>query len=115
MDPQQFRSPEAGECDRTVGGYWAFVPAPLPRSFDVNAVWGALGEADAALGAIAGLAAGPKMPSLHILLATAIRREAVASSRIEGIRTQLPDLLRAEVEDPERRDEDPMIRQTRNY
>ena len=115
MQPEDFTSPLAGACVRTVGGYWAFLPASLPRSFDINPVWEALGAADAALGAMAGLAAGPKMPYQHMLLAAAVRREAVLSSRIEGIQTRLSDLLRAEVEDPDQTGPDQMLRETRNY
>ena len=50
MKPEDFTSPVAGECVRTVGGHWAFVPASLPRSFDINPVWKALGGGRRGLG-----------------------------------------------------------------
>lgn len=116
MDTARFTNPEAGRCVRIEGGHLAFVPGPLPGRIDINGIWGPLGGADAALGAISGLTAGPRLPFLQMLVSSAVRREAAQSSRIEGIRTGLPDLLRSEVEDPANRagkDED--LRETRNY
>ena len=115
MDTAKFVAPEAGKCVRTIGGHWAFAPAPLSREVDLNPLWQPLSRADAALGAIHGIGAGSQMPYMHILLASAIRREAVLSSRIEGTLTPLPDLLRAEIEDPEQQADDQDLREVRNY
>jgi len=115
MQPNDFHSGEAGQCVAIGKAQWAFVPGPPPESIDLNAVWEPLGEADAALGAIQGLSTGAQLPFVHMLIATAVRREAALSSRIEGIQTRLPDLLRAEVEDPEQEKADDDMRETRNY
>jgi Fic family protein len=100
MKPADIRSKAAGRCIKTTGGYWAFVPGPLPKTIDLNELWPELDAANASLGAIEGLAAAAQLPFLHLFLASAVRREATSSSQIEGIHTQMPDLLRAEVEDP---------------
>ena len=115
MNPDDFKSGAAGECVRIDGGHWAFVPGALPTAVDLNELWQPLGEADAALGAIQGLSAGAQLPFLHMLIASAVRREAALSSQIEGIQTQLPDLLRAEVEDPGLEKADDDLKETRNY
>src|SRR5689334_17623961 len=115
MDPKNFRSSKAGACIRTIGRHWAFVPGPLPSHIDLNEIWPYLSEADAALGAVKGLVAGAQLPFTHMLIAAAVRREAALSSQIEGMRTQLPDLLRAEIEDPEQESDDDDLRETRNY
>lgn len=91
MDPELFRNSSAGRLVKAVGGYWAFVPNPLPPAFpwtpDLVAV---LSEADRALGELAGL--GRSLPNPHLLIRPFVRREAVLSSRIEGTRTSLFDL-----------------------
>jgi len=98
MNAKEFRSPQAGKCIRTTGGFWAFVPATLPPSFDLDSVTTlALSRADAALGEVAGLTMGGVVGRMHMLIQTFARREAVLSSRIEGTQTQLDDLLMAEV------------------
>ncbi|HVR95212.1 MAG TPA: Fic family protein [Thermoanaerobaculia bacterium] len=71
----------------------------------------ALSRADAALGELSGL--GRRLPNPHLLIAPYIRREAVLSSRIEGTKASLSDLLLDEVEDG--RVEDADIREVRNY
>jgi len=53
-----------------------------------------LSEADRALGRLAG--AGRLLPNPHLLVNAYVRREAVASSRIEGIQASLSDLFDAE-------------------
>jgi len=115
VDPSIFKSKEAGKCVRTLGRHWAFVPGALPKRVELDRIWPELSEADAALGAVKGLAAGAQLPFVHMLIASAVRREAALSSQIEGIETQLPDLLRAEVEDPKQERDDPDLHETRNY
>jgi Fic family protein len=97
------------------GGYAAFLPAPLPPelTYDAGLVL-ALSRADAALSELAGL--GRQLPNPHLLISPYVRREAVLSSRIEGTRASLSDLLldEAEVdgsEDADLRD----VREVRNY
>ena len=83
MNRQDFRAKDAGRVIQALGGYWAFVPAPLPPklSYDDELVL-ALSQADAALSELSEL--GRHLPNPHLLIAQYIRREAVLSSRIEG-------------------------------
>lgn len=112
MDPSEFQAPEAGKVIRTPTGYYAFVPAPLPPrlAYDEGLVL-ALSQADAALGELSGL--GTQLPNADLLIAPYVRREAVLSSRIEGTRTALADLLRDEASSGEADDDD--VREVRNY
>src|SRR5207249_2132941 len=114
MDPTAFKAPEAGRVIRTAQGYAAFVPAPLPPALDYGAdLVRALSSADTALSELSGL--GRHLPNPHLLIAPYIRREAVLSSRIEGTKATLSDLLRDEMPGPpvSRRTSD--VREVRNY
>src|SRR5438552_17188731 len=92
MDRKDFKSTEAGRIVRASGGYLAFVPAPLPPSFDYDAgLVRLLSEADAALSELAGL--GRNLPNPRLLIAPYVRREAVLSSRIAGARASIADVL----------------------
>ena len=114
MDPKTFREPTAGRPIRAEGGYWAFVPAPLPPVLQWDtALVTALSRADAALSRLEGV--GSQLPNPHLLIDPYARREAVLSSRIEGTQASLSDLLLDEI-DPGRveasRDD---VREVRNY
>jgi len=91
MNPDDFHAPEAGRLVRAAGAF-AFVPSPLPPrlTFDADLV-NRLSRADALLGELSGL--GGRLPNPHLLIASYTRREAVLSSRIEGTRTTLSELL----------------------
>ncbi len=115
MDPKDFHAPQAGRVVRTTQGYAAFVPAPLPPklNYDSELVL-ALSQADSALSELSGL--GRHLPNPHLLIAPYVRREAVLSSRIEGTRASLSDLLLDEVEElSEQRRRDTDVREVRNY
>jgi Fic family protein len=76
----------------TGGEYWAYVPNPLPPALTLP--WGTarlLSEADRALGELNGV--GRMIPNPHRLISPFLRREAVASSRIEGTVTSFGQLL----------------------
>ncbi len=94
MDPERFRGNKSGQVIRVGTGdaaYWAYVPNPLPPTLDIDLqAVAALSEADRALGELAGV--GRAMPNPHLLIGPFVRREAVASSRIEGTRADLSDL-----------------------
>ena len=67
----------------------------MPRNMELSEPTVAvLSEADRALGRLAG--AGRLLPNPHLLVNAYVRREAVASSRIEGIQASLSDLFDAE-------------------
>ncbi len=91
MNPQDFHKNSPGRVLRTPGGYWAFVPHPLPHAFSwTPELVTVLSEADRALGELAGL--GRSLPNPHLLIRPLVRREAVLSSRIEGTQASLSDL-----------------------
>ena len=97
MRPEDFRAPEAGRVVRTPQGFVAFIPSPLPPviACDDELVL-ALSRADSALSELAGL--GRYLPHPALLIAPYVRREAELSSRIEGTRVSLADLLLDEVQ-----------------
>lgn len=84
-----------GRRIRCAGGYWAYVPAPLPPRIEWSAgLASRLSEADRAVGRLAG--EGRRLPNPHLLIRPFVRREAVLSSRIEGTQATLGELLAAE-------------------
>ena len=84
-----------GRWIRTLTGYRAFHPHPLPPRLDWSpALVRALSEADSLLGQLAG--EGRRLPNPHVLIRPFARREAVLSSRIEGTQATLGELLAAE-------------------
>ena len=95
--PQQDRRPH-GRVIRCAGGYDAFVPAPLPPVAWDGTLAAALSRADLAIGRLAG--EGRRFPNPHLFIRSFLRREAVLSSRIEGTRTSLGQLLAAEAGAP---------------
>ena len=114
MDPAQFESSSTGRLVRAAEGCWAFVPAPLPPPlhYDEETVL-LLSQADAALSELSGL--GRHLPNPHLLITPYVRREAVLSSRIEGTKTNLAELMLGEV-DPKAVAQDPDdVVEVRNY
>jgi Fic family protein len=82
------------------GGYWAFVPDPLPPALVLDqATIKRLSEADRSLGELKGI--GRMLPNPHLLIGPFMRREAVASSRIEGTITDLRQLFLFEADPTE--------------
>ena len=89
--------PERRPHGRTVrgpGGDRAFVPAPLPPAiaWDADLV-AVLSRADQVIGRLAG--EGGRFLNPHLFIGPFLHREAVLSSRIEGTRTTLEELLAA--------------------
>src|SRR5690349_21394750 len=113
MDPTQFTTDQTGRVIRTIQGYWAFVPAPPPQSLPLDEPTElALSRADAALGELSGL--GRYLPNPDLLIAPYVKREAVASSRIEGTQADLSDLLLDELS-PQRSSTSGDVLEVRNY
>ncbi len=103
MKPVDFQAPDFGRVARRPGDPWAFwyyEPAPMPRylALDPNTVL-ALSEADAGLGYLQGL--GRLIPDPQLLIGPYVKREALASSRIEGTRASLAEVLQAGAEPDE--------------
>ncbi len=98
MKPQDFKSRDAGRVLKLPQGVFAFVPAPLPPKLAFDAPLAvAQSRADAALSELAGV--GRLLPNPHLLIDPLMRQEAVLSSRIEGTRASLSDVLEAEALD----------------
>jgi Fic family protein len=114
MNPKEYRNPKAGRAIKTLRGYWAFVPAPLPPeiAYDNKLVL-LLSRADAALSELSGL--GRNLPNPHLLIEPYVRREAVLSSRIAGTTTTLSELLLAELSPGGAAEDGDDLREVRNY
>jgi Fic family protein len=92
MDANDFKSSQSGRVVKTIGGYWAFVPNPLPPKLDWDSSLVSLNsKADIAIGKLSGL--GENLVNPDLLIYPFILREAVLSSRIEGTQSSLSDLL----------------------
>jgi Fic family protein len=98
MNPKDFVSTETGRVILTPQGFHAFVPEKLPPAIEFSAdLVKLLSKADSALSELSGL--GRTLPNPHLLIAPYVRREAVLSSRIEGTRASLSDLLIDELDE----------------
>jgi Fic family protein len=86
-----------GTGRRTSGrhGYVAYFPAPIPRTLELPAsTVGLLAEAEAGLGQLA--AFGRLVANPDLLIRPYLLREAVSSTRIEGTRTTIGEVLDAD-------------------
>jgi Fic family protein len=92
MKKSDFSKRAPGQVVRTLQGYMAFIPAPLPPNIAwSNKLLVALSKADRSLVHLAEV--GNAFPSPHMVVRPFIRREAVLSSQIEGTRTTFRELL----------------------
>ena len=86
---------QPGRWLKTLEGYRAFHPNPLPPTIEwTQSLAVALANASTLIGKLAG--EGRRLPNPHVLIRPFVRREAVFSSRIEGTRSTLGELLAAE-------------------
>ncbi len=115
MHPEAFPSHERGTVRRTFEGFWAFHPKPLPRDYRIpQSLTALLDEATGLVNRLGGL--GRLLPNPHLLIGPHLRIEAVLSSRIEGTRTEITQLLRVEAgEAPEPGDAATEAHEVRNY
>jgi Fic family protein len=90
MDPNQFSNP-SGTLATTILGQKAFIPSPLPPVVDMSELHQVLSEADQKLGELRGI--GHYLSNPYLLIRPLQRKEAIASSNIEGTYTSLSDLL----------------------
>ena len=100
MDAGRYADTPFGVARRTVGrfGYVAYFPKPIPRRLEVSpANLLRIADAEAALGRLAG--ASRLLPNPQLLVRLYLRREAVASTRIEGTQASLLDVFDAEASD----------------
>lgn len=99
MSTPIFRS---GTFRRTLSGYTAFFPSPLPPEPPVVLDTGLqllLSEADRALGALNVVTT--VLPNPDLLVGLLIQKEALLSSQIEGTQSTLQDVLGADPENAE--------------
>lgn len=97
---------------RNLDGNWAFVPAPLPPTLVwTNELVSTVSAADRALGRLAG--DGGEVANPLLLLRSFLRREAALSSRIEGTRADLSDMVLFE-ESPSQEERAPDVREADN-
>lgn len=100
MDPSRFVDSVFGAATRAPGERDAFtyyLPRPIPRALTLSTdVIAVLSEADAALGLLQGVGVLITDPSL--LIGPYLRREALASSRIEGTQASLSEVFQAEID-----------------
>ena len=114
MDPSKFQASTSGKVVRLPQGYWAFLPAALPPELVFSpALVTALSAADRALGELKGF--GGMLSNPHLLIRPLARREAVLSSRIEGTRASLDDLLAYEVTQLSFLESGSDVREVHNY
>lgn len=88
---------ETGQFQDTPEGYRVFIPSALPPDPPLQmdeTLTGILSRADRALGRLDGL--GRIVPEPDLFISMFIKKEALLSSRIEGARSTLPDLLEYE-------------------
>ena len=114
MDPSKFHASTSGKVVRQPQGYWAFLPAALPPALTFSpSLIAALSDADRALGELKGL--GGTLANPHLLIRPLARREAVLSSRIEGTRASLDDLLAYEATQHSFLETGSDVREVHNY
>lgn len=92
MKKIDFSNQAPGKIIRTLKGYLAFIPNPLPPDTEwSNKLLAALSQADRSLARLAEV--GNTFPVPHVVVRPLIRKEAVLSSQIEGTRTTFQELL----------------------
>lgn len=95
MNYQSFQNSPAGRLSKTIQGYYAFIPSPLPPVLNWNeSLVNSLSEADRAVGKLAGLSRD--LPNPHLLIIPFMHSEAVLSSRIEGTQATISDVYKYE-------------------
>ena len=112
MDQADFAASPMGVTIPALPGGYAFVPNALPRQIDVGSLASLLSDASMALGELKGI--GRFMPKPYLLIRPLQKKEAVASSNIEGTFTNLSDLFLLEAGADEK-DRPPDTREVMNY
>ncbi len=112
MDAKQFKGSSAGRVVPVGHGVVAFVPDPLPPKLNLEPLIPLLQEAAMSLGELNGI--GRTMANPYLLISPIQKREAIASSSIEGTVTSLPDLFLFE-EGADETKRPPDTREVHNY
>ena len=89
----------AGQFVKQIGGYRAFIPAPLPPSPPLaysTELIRLLSDADQRLARLDGVTS--TLPNPDLFVSMYVRQEAVLSSQIEGTQSTLEDVLQFEID-----------------
>ena len=114
MRPDSFTSQARGVVRKDPTGFWAFHPAPVPRHLDLpQELVTLLDEATGTVHRLGGI--GRLLPNPHLLIGPHLRLEAVLSSRIEGTKTDVGQLLRFEAGEALPKDAVDDAREVQNY
>ena len=114
MDIKQFSINASGKLVKMPAGYWAFIPNHLPPRLDyLPRLVTVLAEAERGLGELRGVSEG--LVDAKLLLRPFIWMEAVLSSRIEGTKASLEDLLISEGTQLALFEEKGDVREVQNY
>jgi Fic family protein len=98
MDRKDFLDEKTGYFVATIQNCVAFVPAPLPPpNLDLAPLIFLISRANRALGELSGV--GRTLHNPYLLIRPFMRREAVASSKIEGTVTTLSELFLFEIDE----------------
>jgi len=90
MKTTEFTNP-SGHLVPTLADQCSFIPDPLPPDLDLNQIQQKLSAADMKLGELRGI--GTYLSNPYLLIRPLQRKEAIASSNIEGTYTSFPELL----------------------
>lgn len=114
MRPDAFTSQERGVVRKDPTGFHTFHPSPLPRRLNLPPeMVTLLDEATGAVHRLGGV--GRLIPNPHLLIGPHLRLEAVMSSRIEGTKTDVGQLLRFEAGETPPAHEADDAHEVRNY
>lgn len=94
-----FKSYLTGRYERQIGGYSAYIPAPMPNGnrFEIDGeLLAQISRADRAIARLDGSV--DNLPDTDLFVMSYVRREAVVSSQIEGTQASLSDVIKAEAE-----------------
>ena len=114
MRREEFTADAPGRLVTAPAGHFAYAPDPVPPDLDLPlSTVNVLVEAERAVGELIGFG-WCSAPNPHLLIRPFLRQEAVLSSRIEGTRADLEQLLVFEIsptDEPEQAD----VREVANY
>ena len=97
MNILDFSKNAPGKIVKTLEGYYAYIPNPLPQKLEwSNKLLGRLAAAERSIARLEEV--GRAFPVPHIVARPFVRKEAVLSSQIEGTRTTFQELLTFEAQ-----------------
>lgn len=113
MNPAVFAKTPCGRLVPTIDNAMAFVPAPLPpQELELGGMVNLIAQATMSMGELSGI--GRTLPNPMLIIRPFLRKEAVASSKIEGTVTTMSELVLFEAGRSER-EVSPDTVEVRNY